>query len=340
MPQGVLTAHGANLLAPSSTTLPAADVSGIPARAVMARSSAVSVRVEDGTIAGDLVVRHEGGESNALPLRVAVPMAETLHPVGNPAVDGDGVVFAMYSGARGQEVPVSVFRVERDFQMRPFARGLLNATGLAFGPGGDLYVSSRSEGTVYRVDQSGLATPFAEGLGLASGLAFDPEGNLYVGDRSGTIFKVPPDRGAPLSAAEREIFVVATLEPSISAYHLAFDGNGVLYVTGPTTSSSQEVHAIDRNGNVSSFFKGLGRAQGIAFDEENNLYVAASYRGRRGLVRISPDHDANLVLSGPNLVGLAFLEDGCATLATRDALFHVDLEVNGRVLPFLTRERQ
>lgn len=333
MPDGIVVAHGSNLLPEPAENLPSGSVGEIAARTVMARPSAVGIQVEDGTIAGDLVIRHAGGTSNGLHLHIAVPMAENQNPVGNPAVDRDGVVYAMYSGARGQEVPVSVFRVERDFQTRPFARDILNATGLAFGPGGYLYVSSRSEGTVYRVDPAGQATPFAEGMGIASGLAFDEDGNLFVGDRSGTIFKVPPDRGAPVSAAEREVFVVATLEPSIAAYHLAFNSEGVLHVTGPTTSSSQEVYAIDRDGTVSTFFKGLGRAQGLAFDEEDRLYVAASYRGRKGLVRVAPDRSAELVLSGPNLVGLAFLDDGCAALATRDALFHVELGVNGRALP-------
>ena len=50
-------------------------------------------------------------------------------------------------------------------------------------------------------------------MGIATGIAFDREENLYVGDRSGTIFKISPSR---------EIFVFATLEPSLAAYHLAF----------------------------------------------------------------------------------------------------------------------
>src|SRR6185437_12906102 len=52
--------------------------------------------------------------------------------------------------------------------------------------------------------------------------------NLYVGDRSGTIFKI---------ARDRQTFVFSTLEPSVSAYHLAFAPDQSLYVTGPTTSS-------------------------------------------------------------------------------------------------------
>jgi sugar lactone lactonase YvrE len=256
-------------------------------------------------------------------------MAENLHPVTNPAMDADGNVYATVSGPRGQSVPVSIFSIARDFQVRPFVRDLMNATGLAFGPDGYLYVSSRAEGTVYRITPEGAMSIYAEGMGVATGIAFDREGNLFVGDRSGTIFKVGPDR-SPTS--DREIFVYATLEPSISAYHLAFNDEGTLFVAGPTTSSNQVVHAIDRDGRTTVFYKGLGRPQGIAFDVDGNLYVAASLRGQRGIVRITPGREASLAVSGNNLVGLAFLEDGCAALATKDALYHVALDIEGRRL--------
>ena len=333
MPGGDVTLHGSSLNA-DDRNMPRATIGDIPARATLSRPREATIRIPDGCISGDLILHHAGGASNALPLSVAVPMADNLHPVSNPAVDADGNVFATFSGPRGQAVPVSVFRVERDFQMRPFVREILNATGLTFGPDRHLYISSRAEGTVYRVSPAGAVTTYAEGLGLASGLAFDFEGNLYVGDRSGTIFKIShsktSDFGAPQT--DREIFVFATLEPSMAAYHLAFNNTGTLFVSGPTTSSSQIVHAIDRDGNTSVFYKGLGRAQGLAFDVDDNLYVAASLHGRRGIVRITPDAQASLILSGNNLVGLAFLEDGCAALATRDALFHVDLGIEGRPL--------
>ena len=47
---------------------------------------------------------------------------------------------------------------------------------------------------------------------------------------------------------------------------------------------------------------------------------------------ITPSREASLLVSGPDLVGLAFLEDGCAALATRDALYHVALDIEGRRL--------
>jgi sugar lactone lactonase YvrE len=250
-------------------------------------------------------------------------MAENLHPVANPAVDVSGQVFTTLSGSRGQATPVSIFRIQRDFQMLPFVRDLMNPTGLAFDHAGYLYASSRAEGTVYRISPEGEMSTYAEGMGIATGIAFDREGNLYVGDRSGTIFKINH---------AREIFVFATLEPSIAAYHLAFDDAGTLYVTGPTTSSNQAIHAINRDGDISVFYQGLGRAQGMAFDVEGNLYVAASLHGQRGIVRITQSREASLTVSGNNLVGLAFVEDGCAVLATRDALFHVALDIEGRPL--------
>jgi len=88
---------------------------------------------------------------------------------------------------------------------------------------------------------------YVEGMGVATGLTFDGEQNLYVGDRSGTIFKVSPSR---------QIFVFATLEQSISAYHLAFGPDGFLYVTGPTTSSFDAVYRVSHEGEVEVFYRG------------------------------------------------------------------------------------
>jgi streptogramin lyase len=324
MPGGDVDLHGTHL-DPAGKCIPHATIGDVFAPVSLSRPSRATVRIPEGSISGDLVLHRNGELSNPVTLRVAVPMAENLHPVANPAVDATGQVFTTLSGSRGQATPVSIFRIQRDFQMLPFVRDLMNPTGLAFDHAGYLYASSRAEGTVYRISPEGEMSTYAEGMGIATGIAFDREGNLYVGDRSGTIFKINHSR---------EIFVFATLEPSIAAYHLAFDDAGTLFVTGPTTSSNQAVHAIDRDGNTTVFYQGLGRAQGIAFDVDGNLYVAASLHGQRGIVRITPSREASLAVSGNNLVGLAFVEDGCAVLATRDALFHVALDIEGR--PLLT----
>ena len=343
MPGGEVELRGSGLMARSGGIAPQVTVGDLPAYLSLSRTGRAVIRISDGTISGDVVLTlgdgaGHGSASNGLDLRVAVPMAENLHPVANPAVDADGNVYATVSGGRGQSVPVSIFSIARDFQVRPFARDLLNATGLAFDADGYLYASSRAEGTVYRISPEGAISTYAEGMGIATGIAFDRDGNLFVGDRSGTIFKVGPDQGGGDAGqsggipADREMFVYATLEPSIAAYHLAFNDEGTLFVTGPTTSSNQAIHAIDRDGQTTVFYQGLGRAQGMAFDVDGNLYVAASLRGQSGIVRITPGREASVVVSGNNLVGLAFLEDGCAALATRDALYHVALDIEGRRL--------
>jgi sugar lactone lactonase YvrE len=158
-------------------------------------------------------------------------------------------------------------------------------------------------------------------MGVATGLAFDAEQNLYVGDRSGTIFKIAPDR---------QIFVFATLEPSVSAYHLAFGTDGVLYVTGPTTSSYDNVYAIDQDGNARVLYRGLGRPQGLALDVAGNLYVAASLQGKRGVVRVTPEGEAALAVAGSGIVGLAFAPGGDIVLATNTAMYHLALGIEGQ----------
>ena len=157
-------------------------------------------------------------------------------------------------------------------------------------------------------------------MGVATGAAFDGDGNLFVGDRSGTIFKIN---------TERQIFVYATLEASVSAYHLAVDAAGTLYVTGPTLSSNDAIWAINTAGEARPWYRGLGRPQGLALSKEGDIYVTACLQGQRGVVRITPQGEATLVLSGANLVGLAFSPLGTTILATSEAIYDVDLGVEG-----------
>jgi sugar lactone lactonase YvrE len=230
------------------------------------------------------------------------------------------MVYATISGQRGKETPVSVVRVSPDGRGTPFVSGILNATGLAFNPDGDLFVTSRAEGNVYRIDGAGESTLYAEGMGVATGAAFDADGNLFVGDRSGTIFKIDP---------QRNIFVYATLEPSVAAYHLAVDLQGTLFVTGPTLGSNDAIWAINTDGEARAWYRGLGRPQGLALDREHNIYVVACLHGQRGVVRINPSGETELVVAGSNLVGLAFSPLGTTVLATSDAVYDVDLGVEG-----------
>jgi len=322
LPGGEVRIIGSGLR-PAELRRPRVHFGDVDGSIVISSEQFIVARVPEGAASGEVVVATNGHKSNARELSIAVPIAENLHPVANPAIDAAGNIYVTFSGPRGQKVPVAIYRIDTNYNVKPFVHEMMNATGLAFDRAGSLYVSSRHDGTVYRVAQNGTMTSYAEGMGIATGIAFDPAGNLHVGDRSGTIFKINRDR---------QIFVFAMLEPSVAAYHLAFGNNGNLYVTGPTTSSFDAIYQVDPHGEVSVFYRGLGRPQGLAVDAHGNLLVAASLNGRRGIVRVTPNHQASLVVSGQNLVGLAFAPGGAAVLATTSGVHHLSWGIEGRRL--------
>ncbi|HEY2462374.1 MAG TPA: IPT/TIG domain-containing protein [Candidatus Acidoferrum sp.] len=319
IPGGEIVIHGGGF-ASRTGARPVVQFGDVEAGLVLSTDNRVIVRVPDNATGGTVRVANAQGESQPHAVIVGLQIADNLHPVANPAVDADGNIYVTFSGPRGQRVPVSLYKITANYSVKPFVTSLINPSGLAVDREGNLFVSSRNDGTIHRVSRDGRAEQWIEGMGVATGIAFDHEENLYVGDRSGTIFKINPSR---------EIFVFATLEPSFAAYHLAFHPSGDLYVTGPTTSSFDRVYRITQGGEVLTFYRGLGRPQGLAFDRDRNLYVASSYGGHRGIVRITPQGQAEMVLSGSGLVGLALLPSGRAILATTGEVFALDWDVRG-----------
>jgi sugar lactone lactonase YvrE len=288
------------------------------------RMLSIVPEIEEG---GEVSVTLECEERHTAPSKfnVAAKLAEDLHLVANPAFDpDDGSLYVTRSGSRGQEFPVTIFRIDTGGVLSDFSGDIANPTGIAFDKSGQLFVTSRMDGTVYRVTPFKEAVAFARNLGVATGLAFDREGRMYVGDRTGTIYQVN-------GIGEEKPW--AELEQSVAAYHLAFGPDDALYVTGPTVSSFESVMRIDRDGVVSVFYKGLGRPHGLAFDREGFLYVAASLHGRRGIVRITPDgRDAELFVAGMNVVGLAFSSAGEMVVATNEAVYSLPLGIYGTLL--------
>jgi IPT/TIG domain len=321
---GELYIRGKSLTSVTAADRPRVTIGDVAAPIVIGSTSLVIVKVPEGASAGEVVVGNGKQLSEAWSCDIGLQIAENLHPVTSPAVDSIGNIYTTFSGSRGQKVPVAVCRVDLNFNVTPFVNDMMNATAIAVGRDGFIYISSRFDGVVYQVSPNGNMSVFVEGMGVATGLAFDDENNLYVGDRSGTIFKISPSR---------QIFVFATIEPSISAYHLAWGPDQHLYVSGPTTSSFDSIYRVAHNGDVDVFYRGLGRPQGMAFDAEGNLYSAASHMGRKGVVKITPDREVNLFVSGPGIVGLAFSPSRAMIVSTTNAIFRVDVGVRGAQIP-------
>ena len=293
---GRITVEGSDFPIGDST-LPEVRIGAERARVVCASPHAISVLIPSIAEGGPTPVRIEGVPGTAF-VDIAASLATGLHQVDNPVFDAEGNLYVTYSGTRGQEVPISIFRVRPNGTRETFSSGVVNPTSMAMGSDGQLYVSSRFEGSVYRVGKDGTPTTFANDLGVACGLAFASDGTLYVGDRSGTIFRVDREGRAEAFAA---------VPASVAAFHLALAADGSLYVTAPTLASYDAIYRITQDGSVSEWYSSFGRPQGLAFDASGSLFVIEALAGLSGLYRfprgaVSPE----LVLAGPGMVGLAF----------------------------------
>ncbi len=300
---------------------------GQAAHLIGASANRVLATVPDGfeTTEVEVYLENGGDRSASKNIVVGKKLAEDLHIVANPAVDpNDDSIVLTRSGSRGQKLPATLFRLEKDGYLSEMAADVMNPTGVAFDQAGQLYVTARADGEVYRINNDSEVVPFASELGIATGLAFDNQNEIFVGDRSGTIYRVR-------SFGDSDSFAI--LEPSVSAYHLAFGNDEKLYVTAPGLSSFDAVYRIDREGYDEIFFRGLGRPQGLAFDRDGNLYVAACLRGKHGIVKIDPNGEtAEIFVAGMNVVGLCFTRRGEMVAATNDTVYSLPIGIYGVLL--------
>lgn len=287
-------------------------IGAAPAHVVFSSSDRVALEVPYGLPGGPTEIRVPWLPGTTPYVQIGVPVATGLHQVDNPAIDDRGRIYVTYSGTRGQQAPVSVFRVSPAGPREPFVSGIVNATSLAFAPDGRLHVSSRFDGTVYRVGEDGQYEVVASDLGLACGLAFAPDGTLYVGDRSGTVFEIDP---------KGRTKTLATLPASVAAFHLAMGTDGRLYVTGPTLASYDRVYRVDQSGHVEALTETFGRPQGLAFDSHGTLHVVEALAGVSGVYRLPASGGKSLVVSGARLVGVAFGAGDTMVVSSNDTVW-------------------
>ena len=305
----------------------AVTVGGSPAQIVAVGPRRVLAQIPE-TKGGKVEVILWSGDEPSEPAELTVgrKLAGDLHPVANPAFDpDDGALFVTRSGSRGEELPVTLFRIDISGDVSEYSGDIPNPTGIAFSPDGEMFVTSRLEGVVYKMTPFKEAVVFARNLGVATGIAFSKHGLMHIGDRTGTIFKV---NGIGEERAWTQV------EPSVSAFHIAFGPDDSLYIAGPTVTSFDCIWRVNPEGETDIFFKGLGRPQGLAFDRDGNLYVAAALHGRRGIVRISADgSDAKVIVAGVNLVGLAFSNSGEMAVVSIDSVYTLPTQIKGTLLP-------
>lgn len=293
-----------------SSAVPRVTLDGQPARVAFASPGRLVADVPPGLPAGRCAVRVAGVAGETAFVDVGEVVATGIHQVDSPVVDAAGNLYLTYSGSRGQKTPVSIYRVPPGGVREIFAAGLTNPTSTIIGPDGLLYVSNRFEGTVSRIDPDGEVETIAADLGVAFGLAFDAAGRLIVGDRAGRIVRLD---------GPQERTILATLPPSVAAFHLALSPGGDLYVTAPTLSSRDAVYRIGADGVVEVVASDFGRPQGLAFDARGHLHVVEALAGASGVYRLEPRTGSrDLIVSGSGLVGLTFDHGGRLIVTSND----------------------
>jgi hypothetical protein len=164
--------------------------------------------------------------------------------------------------------------------------GLAQASGLAFGPDGNLYVSSYRSGSVLKYDGTTgtfLGTFIAAGSGGLSGplfLSFRPDGFLYVSDQNtGAVHRYNATTGAFDSN-----FIPSTSGDSASC--MVWDASGNLYLMMGFNSNMAD--AIQRYGVASQ------EAFTVSLDYASALPITVSYATADGKATAGTNYTAAL----------------------------------------------
>ena len=105
-------------------------IGGVSARMAFAAPDRMAVVVPPGLDGGETPVKVAWLPGATLYARVGTLLATGLHQVDNPVFGADGHLYVTYSGTRGQEATVSIFRITGNGAREPFVHGLVNPTSM------------------------------------------------------------------------------------------------------------------------------------------------------------------------------------------------------------------
>jgi autotransporter-associated beta strand protein len=170
--------------------------------------------------------------------------------------------------------------------------GISNPSHLAFGPGGDLFVTDAGLNEIFRFTPQGAASVFAStGLDNPSGMAFGPSGDLYVANSYANNVTYYSPSGQYLGVFSS----VGFSDP----YGIAFNKGGNLFVCNAGNNTITE---YDSSGNESLFASssnGLSYPSDLGFDSSGNLFVS-NYTSANDIIKFSNSGSASVFDSGGN----------------------------------------
>jgi sugar lactone lactonase YvrE len=127
---------------------------------------------------------------------------------------------------------------------------------------------------------------------IVESITADKEGRLYMPDRvTGNILRVDPKSPKPVVVGRIEAREIKGKKLNADGGGIAFNQQGDLFIASVPFAEVVRIRAADLNaampGMAQTFATGTEGANGIAFDRQNNLYVAG---GRSGIVyRVGPN---------------------------------------------------
>lgn len=211
-----------------------------------------------------------------------MPNGIAFGPDGNLYVVSGAQKVMRYNGTTG--VPLGSAGDPGDATFIPYEpQNMRSAYDLAFGPDGDIYISSWTS-QVFRYGPYGnFKEIFVEairnaGLSNATGLAFSPlDGNLYVSSWFTDEIKVyygpgHPNAGNPVSSGT---FVSSGAGNLDKPEGIVFKSDGSLIVS---SRANNKVKQYDRNGNFVIDYPagGMNEPKGLTFGNDGYLYVCNS----------------------------------------------------------------
>ncbi len=174
-----------------------------------------------------------------------------------------------------------------------FSTGYTSLEGVTIGTNNQVYVSEHDTGKVYGLDVNGTQTEFTTTGGFYANNINYETADLYIAEPFLDKIYVANSTGVAT------VYLDINDEPNSIAVH-----NGLVYY-----SSISKVVRINADLSTTEYTNGFLYAEGLAFDANDNLYVAD--RSDRKLYKITPTGTKTVVASNiENIRGIAIADDG------------------------------